>query len=294
MELDGFLAVGGVVTMTSVRFGDTTLEISPAEWGALHHMPSMLVAGAKIWRHDEGMRIVLPGGLVFESGLEEFGDSLSALVERFINVEYGELQVKGAVVVDIGAFIGDSAVFFGRQGAYRVHSYEPVAEHAATAVRNVKLNGYAELVTIVEAAVAGQTGRRVVTRSSANPFTSRLAAAGDVQTLSSSEVDAVSFADVLDRALAAANGRRAVLKMDCEGTEFELMGAESPSSLSRFSQVFVEYHDHPPDAIHAALDRAGFAVEDRSPRLRASSPGAVGRLIATNSSIDAGACDVPH
>src|SRR5579859_3164508 len=96
---------------------------------------------------DEFM-IVAPDGTKFVTGPIELMDLLGAVHERFVQREYDVLDVQGAVVIDIGAYVGDSAIFFARAGARRVYGYEPFATTYAAAVRNVVLNGLEDVIKL--------------------------------------------------------------------------------------------------------------------------------------------------
>ncbi|MCC6017275.1 MAG: FkbM family methyltransferase, partial [Desulfurococcaceae archaeon] len=58
--------------------------------------------------------------------------------------DYGhwdELNVEDKVVVDVGAFIGDSSIYFALRGARRVIAVEPHPEAYKVMVENIRLNG---------------------------------------------------------------------------------------------------------------------------------------------------------
>lgn len=46
-------------------------------------------------------------------------------VETFLEQPYGILDVKGRDVVDVGAYIGDTALYFRLKGAKRIYAFEP-------------------------------------------------------------------------------------------------------------------------------------------------------------------------
>ncbi len=45
-------------------------------------------------------------------------------------------------MLDVGAFCGETAVYFARQGAKRVIVYEPVKEHHELIRQNIAINGF--------------------------------------------------------------------------------------------------------------------------------------------------------
>jgi hypothetical protein len=47
----------------------------------------------------------------------KFRDVFRSMVEVFVDEEWGFLDVNGRVVVDVGAFVGDSSIYFALKGA---------------------------------------------------------------------------------------------------------------------------------------------------------------------------------
>jgi len=53
---------------------------------------------------------------------------------------YGFVNVKEALVVDIGAYIGDTALFFLSNGASRIYALESVDRHYQYLLKNILRN----------------------------------------------------------------------------------------------------------------------------------------------------------
>jgi tRNA G37 N-methylase Trm5 len=62
------------------------------------------------------------------------------IIEIFHYGEYEPLGVEGRVVVDIGAFVGDSTIYFALKGARKVIVIEPHPGAYAEMLDNIKLN----------------------------------------------------------------------------------------------------------------------------------------------------------
>lgn len=60
--------------------------------------------------------------------------------EIFIDEVYKGLDVAGRQVVDAGASIGDTAIYFMLNGARAVYSFEPVKARYELALKNIKQN----------------------------------------------------------------------------------------------------------------------------------------------------------
>ena len=72
------------------------------------------------------------------------------VAETIIQNEYGILKpfLLDAVVLDIGAYIGDSAIKFILEGAKHVYSYEPHPQLYKLADQNIKLNNLGGKITL--------------------------------------------------------------------------------------------------------------------------------------------------
>ena len=53
----------------------------------------------------------------------------------------GGIDYQGKTILDIGAYIGDTAIYFGYKGASRIICYEPIKEFFYWLEQNVELNG---------------------------------------------------------------------------------------------------------------------------------------------------------
>lgn len=165
------------------------------------------------------------------------------------------------VVIDIGGYIGDFTLFAVRYlGAARVIVCEPTAENFAVLQHNVALNGYGDRVTALDVAV-GPPGELALYVDHAT--------AGEVHASSHwyrdgerRAVTSVPLADLLDW---QGLDRVDLLKIDCEGGEYAILGEAALETLARIDNVVFEYHevDGYLERLQAILDRlaeAGFTV----------------------------------
>lgn len=60
--------------------------------------------------------------------------------EVFLDEPYKCVDVKGKLVIDVGAFNGDSAIYFAIKGAKVVYGFEPYPLACSTARKNLHLN----------------------------------------------------------------------------------------------------------------------------------------------------------
>ena len=167
--------------------------------------------------------------------------------------DYGWLNVQGKRVLDIGASIGDTAVYFALRGAREVVAFEPYPFPYQFALRNVEANGLKN-VRVINAGISGNDGTVRVTRGGTT-------IGDDLEP--SDEPDAVEVPIYsLDRVLEE-YGPFDVMKMDCEGCEYDAV--LNSRKIGEPRQIQMEYH-YGPERLMEALRKAGFEVEATRPK----------------------------
>ncbi len=133
------------------------------------------------------------------------------LKEIFKDGAYAALQVKGKTVIDIGASIGDSSIYFALNGARMVYGFETDRARYSAAKANLELNGIENCV------------------------------------LYNREFDIVQDGRLLSGS---------VMKIDCEGCEYGLVGR---ADLSGVEEIMLEFHRGEQDLV-GRLYGHGFEV----------------------------------
>lgn len=168
----------------------------------------------------------------------------------------------GAAIADIGANIGAFSVFAAsRFKDSRVVSFEPDPINFKVLSQNAALLPEGR-ITPVEAAIAGEAGILAFHRGAAEGVST---SGSLVRTTGERvEVKAVTLESALD---AAGISECALLKMDCEGAEFDILYGASDAILSRIRQMVLEIHDRGTGektrgAVEKYLKSKGFMVKD--------------------------------
>ncbi|HEX2078825.1 MAG TPA: FkbM family methyltransferase [Longimicrobium sp.] len=194
--------------------------------------------------------------------IESWHDAATAWVV-FCREEY-RVPARARCVVDVGANWGAFSLFAAeRAPAARVFAVEPHPEEHPRLVRNLAANGVGGRVTAWPLAVAGEAGTRWIDADPAHPGPSRgIHPAGAPPPPASVPVQAVTLAELLDRARAAAGVERIdLVKMDVEGAEHEILPHLAPDTLAAVDAWQMEYHPNGPCApLFAALERAGLRL----------------------------------
>jgi FkbM family methyltransferase len=144
------------------------------------------------------------------------------------------------VVLDVGANIGTFSVLAARAApGARIYSYEPGEDTCGLLRANLALNGVASRVRVHQQALAGRAGPVALFVPAPTALRSTQvgrAGPGDPSTT----VEAVTLARAFED-----NGldRCDVLKMDCEGAEYEILAACPDDLFARIARIALEFHE---------------------------------------------------
>lgn len=144
----------------------------------------------------------------------------------------------GAIVLDVGANIGAYTVLFAQwTGASgRVIAFEPSPDSVLGLREHVRLNGVADRVEIVEAAVSSRDGSAAFDyagASGANAIVADGTAIAGAITVRTTTLDA--FCD-------ARRLRPSMIKIDVEGEELDVLRGARQTLAQPGLDVFVEFH----------------------------------------------------
>ncbi|NCP87341.1 MAG: FkbM family methyltransferase [Anaerolineae bacterium CG_4_9_14_3_um_filter_57_17] len=152
-------------------------------------------------------------------------------------------------VLDVGAAPGDFAIFAARAANSRVLAVEPFPESFALLNENLTLNHVKNAQTL-ETALGKQGGTLKMDIASGEPvkFTSR--EGSDSPEAGAVTVFAISLAELLEKQSIRSCD---LLKLDCEGAEYDILLPASAETLARIQRIVLEYHDNRPPHQHAEL-----------------------------------------
>lgn len=159
------------------------------------------------------------------------------VTEVFCRRDYGEAG--GEVVIDLGANIGVSALFFlTRRADARVYCYEPDPRNAARLRSN--LNPFWDRCRLTEVAVGVTSGRVAFIQEQ----TGRYSGLAEVSTRTGREIEVEcrEITQVLGEVLAIED-QIDLLKVDTEGNEAELIAAIPPKQLCLIREVYYETNE---------------------------------------------------
>lgn len=146
----------------------------------------------------------------------------------------------GNVIIDVGANIGVFATYAAtRAHGVKVYAYEPFPENVNWLRKNIESSRLAN-VEIHQQAVAGSSGVRFLQSDPKHwimhSLSGREANGGDLA------VNCVSLDEIIGRHQIK---QCDLLKLDCEGSEYEILQGCAPDTLRRVRRIVAEYHEGP-------------------------------------------------
>ena len=183
--------------------------------------------------YDGKEDLVRINDLKFYGGVSN-ADSMWAYIAK----EYEFLPVKDKVVIDIGANIGDSSIYFVRNGASKVIAIEPDQKLFQFASKNVKLNRFLERIELINGICVN----------------------ADAVSTRDSDPSLVTLQGIIDKSGTSPT----ILKVDCEGCEYDVILSASSATLLNFSHIQIEYH-YGYENLKKKLEQEGFKVKVTEP-----------------------------
>lgn len=161
------------------------------------------------------------------------GVDSSTLMVVMLRKDYGEAK-SNATIIDIGANIGTYSIHAALAPHTKVYAYEPLAETFSKLEENIRLNKLGKKIKAFKLGVAARRGKRKLYLSSNSPFHSMHAKSKNYV-----NIENITLKDVFEHNKIK---RCDILKMDCEGAEYEILYNVSKKYLKRIKELRLEYH----------------------------------------------------
>ena len=185
-------------TIINFEKGNTLGQLGPVlnEGWAIHNIGSDLIL------KKDDISLIQPNlGVLHESNI------------------YNYYNVDNKVVLDVGGFLGETAVFFSKMGAKKIIVYEPLKYHIDYIKKNIKLNNINAIIKPF--AVSESCGKETwYTTSMEGNFSFGLIRNKSGKAF---EINTVSWNYVLNDAI---KHKVSLAKVDCEGGEKYLVNAK--------------------------------------------------------------------
>lgn len=184
--------------------------------------------GNTVFVEINGLKFIVP----FPIGLWE-------LKETFLDEIYKSECIKGKIVLDFGAFIGDTPIYFAKQNASHVFAYEASSHLFKIANQNIQLNDVSDKISLRNEALADTSGLVDFQYNKTWPGASTTAIAHWGKTgFKTVQVQGTTLNHILKE-----TGDVGLLKMDIEGAEHQLIShACKHNMLDQIESMVIEVH----------------------------------------------------
>lgn len=174
----------------------------------------------------------------------------AVIIEIFLRQDYGEMP-DDAVILDLGANIGAFTVYATTTARnVTVYAYEPFQVYYNVMKENVTLNRQNESVYCFNVAVAGEATTRNLYLKTPGFFFPTFVSEDTNNRQDSIPVPCTTLAGIIeDNKLERVD----LLKIDCEGSEYEILYLTPAQYYGRIQQIRMEYHNL--DHEHRHLNR---------------------------------------
>jgi len=167
--------------------------------------------------------------IIFEGGLDN-GD----IVNTFFKKDYDQILVNERTVLDIGANIGDTGIFYALNGAKKVIGIEPFPKNFNYAEKNIQINNLDNVITLLQ---AGCSSKKEIIKIDPD-YQSNIES--EVKNFKTGiDVPMITLQDIINKYEIP---KSSVLKIDCEGCEYDIIENISFETISYFSNIQIEYH----------------------------------------------------
>ncbi len=167
--------------------------------------------------------------IIFQGGLDN-GD----IVNTFFKKDYDQIIVNEKIVLDIGANIGDTGIFYALNGAKKVIGIEPFPKNFDYAQQNIKINNLDNVITLLH---AGCSSKKEIIKIDPDYQSNIESEAKNFKI--GIDVPMIPLQDLIDTFKIP---KSSVLKIDCEGCEYDIIENISFETISYFSNIQIEYH----------------------------------------------------
>ena len=182
---------------------------------------------------------------------------IKIIKEQFVDLQYFpniyEEKFSPKVVLDIGGYIGDLSLYCASEFNSKVHVYEPTPQNFDMIQKNLKLNPH--LQENIKAFNKGVSGTTDTIKINVQDITGEIHASSHKKYKTQVETISIPCVSLEDAIYEMNEPLIDLLKIDCEGQEFEILGKTDLDKLSNKVKYLVFEHHKFVDDYKNRLDK---------------------------------------
>lgn len=185
-------------------------------------------------------------------------EEVSTVIDIYMRDEY-KVPIRSADnIVDIGSNVGVTVTWLSQKFPHsQIWAIEPSYKTSLRLAANIHLNGIAEHVTVLNVAVGADDGLGYLIEGNAS-ITNSISVSNN----SGSPVRVISLQSLLD----VVGSRIHLMKIDCEGSEYDFFCSASNEMLRQIDYIVAEAHSVGSEAHIKLIERLaqiGFRVDEQ-------------------------------
>lgn len=184
------------------------------------------------------------------------GISNGDIINGICSGDYNDIPVNDKTVVDIGSNIGDSSIYFSLRGANQVIGFEPFPRNYNFSIQNINENNLSQKIFINLAGCSSKNSTITI-----DPNFNSTAGTSLTHFSKGVKVPLFTLEEIIKKFQIP---KDSILKIDCEGCEYDIIFESSEKILKHFSYIKIEYH-YGYKKLEKKLKKSGFDVEISSP-----------------------------
>ena len=210
---------------------------------------NLLIPAIDLLNLAKSDKFLFGGQVITMHGMEDNGE----IPQIFFLESYKFLDPQGEIVFDVGANIADSSIYFAIKGARKVIALEPSPYAYDYAHENVISSHLEEKIVLLNSGYGIDSEISVDSNRVTNLGSQIISGPGKTIKIYS-----------LRSLLGIYKVDSAILKMDCEGCEYNII-KEERNVLRKFKRIQIEYH-YGPEELVDKLEDCGFDVKFTRPK----------------------------
>ena len=183
------------------------------------------------WRYDKKIDCWFRNNIKFKRIYEPID-------EIFDDEVYKDVDVRNRFVVDVGAFVGDSAIYFASRSAKKVIAVEPQPMAYKEMLENIKLNDLENMIIPINAGLASKHSKLCIQDLDIKSTIATYYKPSDHDVHCS--IPQKTLSELINE---YDIGNEPILKMDCEGCEYDVI-LNDFSYVRVFKELIFEYHEY--------------------------------------------------